>query len=133
MDVIALCQQYQDALSKKDLFTLERLFAPDAVVKAPISGTVNVRQFHTYLFANTKRNIAKFGNVIRPGGKSTPVTLPFSYTLSIASGEVAVLDGVAQFEIDESLQKFKAMSFIYDPTELRHLMDEAGIAPPRAE
>ena len=131
MDVLDLCKQYQDALSRKDLSALERLFTPDAVVKAPISGTANVRQFHTYLFSNTKRNIAKFGNVIRPGGKSSPITLHFSYTLSIESGEVAVLDGVVQFEVDESLQKFKAISFIYDPTELRHLMDEAGIAPLR--
>lgn len=130
MSAIELCQKYQDAMSRKDLPALEELFTPDAVVNAPISGTANVRQFHSYLFANTKKTAARFGNAIRHRDKSNSITLPFSYILSIASGEVAVLNGITRFEFEENLQRFKEITFIYDPGELRHLMNEAGIAPP---
>lgn len=130
MDVLELCHRYQNALTNKDLAALDPLFADDAIVKAPISGTASVRQFHDYLFANTKRTIARFGTVIRHQEKQNSVTLPFSYTLSIESGEVTVLDGVTVFEIDAASRKIKTLTVIYDPTELRRLMAEAGIAPP---
>lgn len=130
MSPLELCRKYQDAMSRKDLPALEELFTPDAVMKSPIAGTAGVRQFHSYLFANTKKTLARFGDAFRHRDKGNGITVPFSFTLSIASGEIAVLNGVMRFEIEESLQKFKTATIIYDPSELRHLMDEAGIAPP---
>lgn len=54
------------------------------------------------------------------------------YTLSIARGDVAVFNGITRFEIEESLPRCKGITFIYDPGAQRHLMNEAGIAPPSA-
>jgi len=56
--------------------------------------------------------------------------MQFSYTLAIEGGQIVVLDGVANFEIDERAMKFKSLTFVYDPAEVRQLMAEAGIAPP---
>ncbi|HEY0848078.1 MAG TPA: hypothetical protein VGE12_22115, partial [Noviherbaspirillum sp.] len=116
MDAIDLCRRYQDALTHKDLATLKLLFTEDALIKAPISGTANVEQFHTYLFANTKKTVARFGNVIRHHEKLNTLTLPFSYTLSIASGEVTVLDGLILFEIEAGAHKIKTLTVQYDPS-----------------
>lgn len=130
MDVISLCRRYQHALTNKDLSALESLFIDGATVTGPISGTAGVRQFHEYLFANTKKSVARFGNVIRHQEKQNAVTLPFSYTLSIATGEVTVLDGITIFEFNAANEKIKSLTVIYDATDLRHLMADASIAPP---
>lgn len=130
MDVISLCHRYQLALTNRDLGAIEALFVDDALITGPISGTVGVRQFHEYLFAKTKRSMARFGNIIRHQEKQNSVTLPFSYTLSIASGAVTALDGIMVVGFDASAEKIRSLTIIYDHTELRRLMADAGIEPP---
>jgi hypothetical protein len=132
MNADALCKKYQAALSTKNLLAIQNLFTPDAIVKAPISGTANVEQFHAYLFSNTNRTIARFPNVLSSRDDPPSITMQFSYTLSIANGDVAVLDGIALFDIEPHSGKFKSLTITYDATELRRFMQEAGIVPPPA-
>lgn len=114
MRILRLCERYQEALSKKDLLAVQELFTEDAIISAPISGTANVRDFHTYLFASTKKTVLRFPNVIRLRAEKAVVSLQFSYTLSIHTGQVTVLDGVATFGIDENTMKFKSLAIVYD-------------------
>lgn len=130
MNAVELCEKYRDALSTKDLPAIQSLFTQDAIVTAPISGAVSVEQFHAYLFRNTKKALAKFPNVLSSRYKYPSITLQFSYTLSIASGDAIVIDGAAVFEVDETLGKFKGLTVMYDASDLRRFMAEAGIAPP---
>lgn len=130
MNTAELCMKYQDALSRKDLAAIRPLFTPDAVFIAPVSGKANVEQFHTYLFANTKKTAARFPNVLGTRQDPPSITMQFSYTLSVANGDVTVIDGIAVFELDESAGKFRSLEFIYDATEIRRFMEDAGIAPP---
>lgn len=130
MNVAELCRKYQDALSRKDLPAVRSLFTPDAVVTAPVSGKANVEQFHTYLFSNTRKTVARLPNVLAARQDPPSITMQFSYTLSVANGDVAVIDGIAVFGIDEALGQFRSLDFIYDPTEIRRFMDDAGIEPP---
>ncbi|WP_157691670.1 hypothetical protein [Noviherbaspirillum autotrophicum] len=125
-----LCEKYQDALSKKDFSAIQTLFTSDAVIKAPISGAVTVECFHAYLFCNTKKTMAKFPNVLKSRYKFASITMQFSYTLFIATGDAIGLDGVVAFEVDESVGKFKRMTVIYDASDLRRFMDNAGVAGP---
>lgn len=130
MDALELCKTYQQLLSNKDLEGIQGLFTPDAIVKAPISGTGSVERFHSYLFGSIKKTIAKFPNVITRRGKPDTITMQFSYTFMMAGDHLVVLDGIINFEIDEESGKFRKLTVIYDPTELRRLMDEADVPPP---
>jgi len=130
MTMTSLCEQYQEALGRKDLAFVLGLFTDDAVIRAPVSGAANVKDFHAYIFSNTKRTAMRFPNVIRRRDAPAAITMQFSYTLAIEGGHIVVLDGVANFEIDERAMKIKSLTFVYDPAEVRQLMAEAGIAPP---
>jgi len=130
MNAVELCKKYQDALSNKDLPAIRSLFTPDAVVSAPVSGKANIEQFHTYLFTSTKKTVANFPNVLGARQNPPSITMQFSYTLSVSTGDVAVIDGIVVFGIDESLGKFKSLDVIYDPSEIRRFMQDAGIEPP---
>jgi hypothetical protein len=130
MKFVSLCEQYQEAFGAKDLAAVQELFTEEAVISAPVSGTANVRDFHTYLYSITKKAAVRFPNVIRSRESPPTLSMQFSYTFAIETGQVGVLDGVATFEIDASVKKFKKLTVAYDPLEVRQLMMEAGIAPP---
>lgn len=130
MNAAELCKKYQDALSSKDLPAILSLFTPDAVVTAPVSGKGSIEPFHTYVFANTRKTVARLPNVLATQATPPSVTMQFSYTLSINSGDVTVIDGIAVFGIDATIGKFKSLDVIYDPSDIRRFMHDAGIALP---
>ncbi|GAB3542978.1 hypothetical protein GCM10027343_15870 [Noviherbaspirillum agri] len=125
----ALCKKYEDALSRNDLPGILALFTPDATVTAPITGTMDVARFHTYLFSYTKKASANLPNVIRRRKNPAALTIQFSYTFLTTCGKVAVIDGVATFEFDKALQTFRKLTIIYNDTDMRLMMAEEDAIP----
>ncbi|HEX2531927.1 MAG TPA: nuclear transport factor 2 family protein, partial [Burkholderiaceae bacterium] len=113
---------------KRDVAGIEELFTSDALINSPISGTTGVKEFHEYLFHISVKLIAKL-NVEHHRRNSNTIALPFNYTFSLPNGGVAILDGVAHFELEPGLQKFRKMTVVYDASDLRQLLDKSGIEP----
>jgi len=125
----ALCKKYEDALSRNDLPGILALFTPDAIVTAPITGTLDAVKFHTFLFSNTKKASANLPNVIRSRENPTALTVQFSYTFLTTCARVAVIDGVATFEFDDSQQKFRRLTIVYNDSDMSLLMAEQDKVP----
>jgi hypothetical protein len=125
----ALYKKYETALSRNDLPAIEALFTPDATVTAPITGTLSVGKFHTFLFSNTKKASANLPNVIRRRNNPTTLTVQFSYTFLTTCGKVAVIDGAAVFEYDDEQQKFRKLTLVYNDSDMRLMMAEPGNIP----
>jgi hypothetical protein len=125
----ALCKKYEEALSGNDLPGILALFTPDAIVTAPITGTMDVARFHTFLFSSTKKASANLPNVIRSREKPTALTIQFSYTFLTTCSKVAVIDGVSTFEFDDAQRKFRKLTIVYDDSDMRLMMAEQDKAP----
>lgn len=123
-----LCRQYQDALTRKDLDAVLKLFVREATVQAPLSGTLNVEDFHKRLFSGSSSAIARLKHVFDGLGEPKTTALQFSYTWVFSDGSVVVMDGVSIFELaKDDNSKFKKLTIIYDPTNLRRHLNEAQI------
>ena len=123
-----LCRQYLDAVTSKDLGAVLELFVPEATVQAPISGMLNVKDFHTRLFNSSSAAIARLKHVFEGLGEPEATALQFIYTWVFNDGTVIVMDGVTIFELSEvDKSKFKKLTIIYDPTNLKRHLNEAQI------
>lgn len=125
----ALYKKYEEALSRNDLPAIQALFTSDAVVTAPITGTLDVVKFHTTLFSYTKKASANLPNVIRRRKNPTALTVQFSYTFLTTCGKVAVIDGAAIFEFDDEQQKFRKLTLVYNDSDMRLMMAEPDKMP----
>lgn len=124
MHVYKQARKYQEYLGRKDMAGILDLFMPNAVIKAPISGTLGVADFHKRLFSYNKEAIVKLLNVFDGVGKTRSIALQFSYIWVLKNGVTVSFDGISVFEFDDALQKIKKLTVLYDPTELReHLRD----------
>jgi hypothetical protein len=126
MHAIELCRRYQEALTQRDFPAVLTLFAPDATVQAPITGTMSAEEFHHHLFNGSSMAIARLIHVFEGIGEPRKIALQFSYTWVISDSSVEVMDGVSIFQMDDGdSMKFKSLTIIYDPTNLkRHLNDD---------
>lgn len=122
-----LCRQYQEALLRKDLAAVLELFMDSATVKAPISGTLGVKEFHTRLFSNSRLAIARLTNVFDGLGKARTAALQFSYTWILKDGRLMVMDGVSIFEIAEEALKFRHLTIVYDSASVRKYLNRNEI------
>lgn len=122
-----LCRRYQDAINRKDLPGVLSLFVSEAVAKAPISGVLSVKEFHSRIFAHDRHGIARLKNVFDSVGRTKAVALQFDYTYVVRNGQPVAFDCITIFEKDENVKKFKSMTIIYDPTELRRHLKNAEI------
>lgn len=128
MHSIELCRRYQDALAQKDLSAVIELFTPDATVQAPITGTMGIEAFHTHLFTGSSLAIARLKHVFEGIGTPEKTALQFTYTWVFSDGSVEVMDGVSIFEIaDGDNTKFKSLTIVYDPTNLRRHLNDGQI------
>ncbi|SNS64509.1 hypothetical protein SAMN06265795_104265 [Noviherbaspirillum humi] len=123
-----MCRKYQEALNLRDLPAIAALFKPDALIKAPLSGTMGVIPFHERLFAHGRYAIARLENVFDGMTKTRSIALQFTYTWVLSGGHTIVLDGMTIFEIDDAERKFQKVTFIYDPTELVAHIRREGMA-----
>ena len=131
MDIRELCTRYQHAVSNKDLAGVEELFLPDAVIDSPIMGITGIRDFHAYLFQQTRQTSARFPNVFEEKTNPPRISLQFSYTFLTQSVALGGIDGIAIFEFDEIRQRFKSLKIVYDPSGIRKLMESEDIALPQ--
>lgn len=133
MGIEQVIAQYRDALGNKDIQAIEELFVPGATVTAPISGEKSVNAFHSYLFANTGKTGVTFSNALPQRSSASMATLQICYTFLTPAGRVGVIDGIAIFDLDQNLNKFKRLRVIYNPTEIRQLMAEEQIPGPDSD
>lgn len=122
-----LCRQYQEGLLRKDLSAVLDLFVEDATVRAPISGTLGVKEFHMRLFTKSRLAIARLTNVFEGLGKQRTAALQFSYTWILKDGRVMAMDGVSIFEIAEDVYKFKQLTIVYDSASVKKYLKQNDI------
>jgi hypothetical protein len=130
MNMRALCARYQQAVSSKDLASVEALFLPGALVATPIRGEVGVRDFHAYMFEHVKQGAARFPNVFREKTNPSRISLQFSYTFLMQSATLGGVDGVAEFEYDDDWQRFRRLRIEYDASGIRRLLEAENISVP---
>lgn len=123
--------RYQDAFDKKSLLLMSELFTEDASIEAPISGTMQPRPFHSYMFEVTKKTALRFARFRQHATNPRLFTLQFCFTLSVATGDVTVIEGSMSGELDAGLRQFKKLKFDYNPNDVRGFMEKLGIAPPQ--
>jgi hypothetical protein len=114
-----LCRKYQEALNRKDLQGIHELFTLDASIKAPLLGTLDVRTFHDRMFESCGYAVARLTNVFDGLHHARSVALQFQYNWTFPRGRSVSLEGMSVFELDDDHKKFKRLTVIYDPTEVR--------------
>ena len=119
-----LCRKYQEALNRKDFDSIIDLFTANATVKAPLLGEQDARAFHAHVFESGGYAVTRLTNVFDGLHKARSVALQFLYTWTFPGGRTVSVEGVSIFEIDEERRKFKRLTVIYDPTEIRRNLRE---------
>jgi hypothetical protein len=130
MNIREHCARYQDAVSRKDWDAVEALFVRDAVIRTPLRGDVDVKDFHAFLFQHIKQGAARFPNVFEEKTNPSRISLQFSYTFLTNSTLLGGLDGVAVFEYDDNRQQFTGLRVEYDATVIRKLLAMENIDLP---
>ena len=125
-----LCRKYQEALNRKDLDAIFELFTLDACIKAPMLGELDVRTFHSRIIDSCGYAVTRLTNVFDGLHHARSIALQFQYTWPFPGGRSVSLEGVSVFEIDDAQKKFKRLTVIYDPTEVRRHMKERVTAVP---
>jgi SnoaL-like domain len=127
MQAIALCKQYQSCVANGDLSGVLSLFTADALVVAPLDGTMGVEEFHRQFFARVRRSRTRVLNIFSTVDDLSAVALHFSHSWLLANGGSIDFEGVNIFELDAASRRFAKLAILYDSTPLRrHLTEGTG-------
>lgn len=119
MEPMNLCRRYLAAINSASLPDILALFdSPDAPVVSPILGQMPVSAYIPTLFHNNERSIIRIRHVFEALSQGASIALHCHYTRIGNDGQVAEFDSVDIFELNESQERFKKLTVIYDPTKL---------------
>jgi len=127
MYTFELCRQYQIGLKKASLEEVLPLFAPDAVVVTPLSGTLGVQAFHEKLFRNTRESIVKLHNVFEAMTQTPAVALQLHHTWVLRDGTTIGFDCVSIFDFTAQRDRFTRLTLVYDTAGIRRGLSERQI------
>jgi amino acid permease len=119
MHALKLCKQYLAYFNNGDLTGVLSLFASNAAVTSPLSGTLGVEEFHQKLFANVKQSRTSIKDIFATVNDISAIALHFSHTWLMANGNQFEFEGVNVFELNENGKLFSKLTLIYDSAPLR--------------
>ncbi|MCA8878989.1 MAG: nuclear transport factor 2 family protein [Rhodobacteraceae bacterium] len=120
----ALCRAYAAALERGDLDALLACFTEDAVAHSPIFGTLPAAEFYARVLRITGGRRMSVRTVF--AGLSDPprAAIHVRYTRRIEGRPAATIEGVDLFDLSPGLDRFAAVTIVYDTAPVRPDFDD---------
>ena len=122
MNRVNIVQSYVEHLSNGALENVLSLFAKDAIVRSPLYGNKNYKDFYTELFADTNNSeISVKGIFEDPRSGNLALHFIYQWTLSNEKQVHFEVVDIIEFTSDD---KISTLTIIYDTVLSRELLKE---------